>query len=59
MIDNYLKPGLEGKREQANAIVARLSLDEKAAFCPDSHFLHLEGCQGLAKATHTLQETYS
>lgn len=39
--------GLNAKREQAAAIVAQMSLEEKAAFCSGRDFWHLEACERL------------
>ena len=39
--------GLKARHEQAAAIVARMSLEEKAAFCSGKDFWHLESCERL------------
>ena len=39
--------GLKDRYEQAAAIVARMSLEEKAAFCSGKDFWHLESCERL------------
>jgi beta-glucosidase len=39
--------GLKAKYEQAAAIVARMSLEEKAAFCSGRDFWYLESCDRL------------
>lgn len=42
-----MQSGLRSRQEQADAIVAQLSLEEKAAFCSGSDFWHLQDCERL------------
>ena len=41
------QPGIESKRERAAALVAQMSLEEKAALCSGRSFWRLEGCERL------------
>ncbi len=40
-------PGLKSKKRQAQALAARMSLEEKASFCSGRSFWRLESCERL------------
>ena len=40
-------PDMQSKNEQARALVARMTLEEKAAFCSGRNFWRLEACERL------------
>lgn len=45
--ETYPPSGLKAKYEQAAALIAQMTLEEKAAFCSGSDFWHLEACERL------------